>query len=213
MEIIDSAPRLFQAKTSSASWRVRIALAIKRISYDSVWVDLNKGEHLGPTYGEVSPTNQVPCLEIDGHRLFQSVAIVEYLEETRPEPQLLLQDPIHRATVRSVAEVVNSLIQPMHNFAVRERLKDEFNMSEPSTRAWCRYWIERRLVGLNRALEASCGKYSVGDSVSMADVFLYPQIETSRRFDVDVSSFPTVVAIMDNLQILSQFHESHPPRN
>jgi maleylacetoacetate isomerase len=202
---------LFQATTSSASWRVRIALALKGISYDGVWVDLYKGEHLGTRYSEVSPINQVPCLEIDGHRLFQSVAIVEYLEETRPKPQLLPEDPLHRATVRGLTEVVNSLIQPMHNFAVRERLKDEFEIPESSTRAWCRYWIERRFVGLNRALEASCGKYSVGDSVTMADIFLYPQIETSRRFDVDVSSYPTIVAILNNLQNLSQFHESHTP--
>jgi maleylacetoacetate isomerase len=181
---------LFQATTSSASWRVRIALALKGISYDGVWVDLYKGEHLGTRYSEVSPINQVPCLEIDGHRLFQSVAIVEYLEETRPKPQLLPEDPLHRATVRGL---------------------DEFEIPESSTRAWCRYWIERRFVGLNRALEASCGKYSVGDSVTMADIFLYPQIETSRRFDVDVSSYPTIVAILNNLQNLSQFHESHTP--
>ncbi len=94
-------PRLFQSTTSSASWRVRIALALKEIQYAPIWVDLHKGEHLAEQYREVSPTQQVPCLEIDGQRLVQSVAIIEYLDETRPEPRLLPDDSIRQARVRA----------------------------------------------------------------------------------------------------------------
>ncbi len=205
-------PRLFQSTTSSASWRVRIAFALKKIAYEPVWLDLHKGEHLAEEYGEVSPMQQVPCLEIDGQRLSQSVAIIEYLDETRPEPRLLPDGPIGRARVRALVEIINSVIQPLHNLAVRERLKRQFGASESSTRHWCRYWIERRFVGLNRALQATRGRFALGDSVTLADVFLFPQVETSRRFDVDLSDFPAVSGVMEKLRGLPAFYESYSTR-
>ncbi len=204
-------PRLFQSTTSSASWRVRIALALKRIHYEAVWVDLHKGEHLLDQYAEVSPMQQVPCLEIDGQRLVQSVAIIEYLDETRPQPPLLPDDPSRRAAVRTVTEMINSVIQPLHNLAVRERLCEQFGASESDTQAWCRYWIERRLTGLDRALAAHSGRFSVGDALTMADVFLFPQAETSARFDVDLSAFRAVAAVMNNLRVLPPFRDSYAP--
>ena len=207
------AVRLFQATTSSASWRVRIALALKGIAYESVWIDLHKNEHLAAAYAEVSPMRQVPCLEIDGQRLFQSVAIIEYLEETRPAPALLPADPLNRARVRALVEVVNSVIQPLHNYAVRERLKEQFDVTEIDTQAWCCYWIERRLDALNQVIEASADRYSFGDEVTIADVFLYPQVQTSRRFEVDMSKFPAITAAVETLQSLPPFRGSHPPRH
>jgi maleylacetoacetate isomerase len=205
--------RLFQATTSSASWRVRIALALKGIGYESVWIDLHKDEHLTPAYAEVSPMRQVPCLEIDGQRLFQSVAIIEYLEETRPTPALLPTDPLDRARVRALVEVVNSVIQPLHNYAVRQRLKEQLGATEPDTRTWCRYWIDRRFNALNRIVKASAGRYTFRDAVTMADVFLYPQVQTSPRFGVDVSKFPAIAAAVETLGSLPPFRDSHPPES
>ena len=205
--------RLFQATTSSASWRARIALALKGIAYESIWIDLHKGEHLATAYATVSPTRQVPCLEIDGYRLVQPVAIVEYLEETRPMPALLPTDALQRARVRALVEVVNSVIQPLHNYPVRERLKEQFGATELDARAWCRYWIDRRFDALNRIVEASGGKYSFGDTVTIADVFLYPQVQTSQRFEVDTSKFPAITAVMEALELLPPFCDSHPPED
>jgi maleylacetoacetate isomerase len=206
-------PRLFQSTTSSASWRVRIALALKQVQYETVWVDLHKGEHLADEYAGVSPMQQVPCLEIDGQRLVQSVAIIEYLDETRPEPPLLPGDPVRRAAVRTLTEILNSVIQPMHNLAVRERLREQFGASESDVQAWCRYWIERRFAGLDRALAAHCGRFSVGDALTMADVFLFPQVGTSGRFDVDLAEFPAVSAVVNNLRELPPFRDSYAPRD
>lgn len=203
--------RLFQATTSSASWRLRIALALKRIAYESIWVDLHKGEHLATAYASVSPTRQVPCLEIDGHRLVQTVAIIEYLEETRPMPALLPADAGSRARVRTLVELVNSVIQPLHNYAVRERLKEQFGAEEFEARTWCRYWIERRFDALNQIIETFAGSYSFGDTITVADVFLYPQVKTSRRFGVDTSKFPAIMAVMETLDLLPSFVDSHPP--
>lgn len=204
--------RLFQEATSSASWRVRIALALKGIAYESVWIDLHKGEHLAPDFRMVSPARQVPCLEIDGHNLFQTVAIIEYLDDTRPTPALLPVNPLERARLRAFVELVNSGIQPLHNFAVRERLKEQFGVTEPDTRMWCRYWIERRFDALKQIVEASGRKYAFGDTVTMADVFLYPQVHTSQRFDVDMSEFPALTAVVEALKLLPPFRDSHPPR-
>lgn len=202
--------RLFQATTSSASWRVRIALALKGIAYESIWIDLHKGEHLAAAYAAVCMTRQVPCLEIDGYRLFQTVAIAKYLEETRPTPALLPADARRRTHVRTLQELVNSGIQPLHNYALRERLKEQFGATQSAAQAWCRYWIEHRFDALNQMIDASGGLYSFGDAVTLADVFIYPQVETSRRFDVDMSRFPAITAVMEAREFLPAFRDSHP---
>ena len=203
--------RLYQATMSSSSWRIRIALALKRVAYEPVWIDLRTGEHLSTSYAAVSPTRQVPCLEIDGQRLFQTVAIIEYLEETRPLPPLFPGDALQRARVRALVEVVNSVIQPMHNNALRERLKEQFKATDADTQAWCRYWIDRRFEGMNRIVESHAGSYSLGDSVTAADIFLYPQVKASRQFAVDMSRFPAIAAVMGALELLPAFRDSAPP--
>ncbi|MHB8346069.1 MAG: maleylacetoacetate isomerase [Acidiferrobacterales bacterium] len=203
--------RLYQATNSSSSWRIRIALALKAIAYDPVWIDLHAGEHLAAAYASLSPTRQVPCLEIDGQRLFQTVAIIEYLEETRPLPPLLPADALQRSRVRSLVEVVNSAVQPMHNFALRERLREQFGATDVDTRVWCRYWIERRFEDLNRIVDSCGGTYSLGDSVTAADVFLYPQVRASRQFAVDMSRFPAIERVMSALERMPAFKGSDPP--
>jgi maleylacetoacetate isomerase len=203
--------RLHQAATSSASWRVRIALALKRIDYTSAWLDLHADDHLADAYRRIAPTQQVPCLEIDGHRLYQSVAIIEYLEQTRPSPALLPSDAAARAAVRALVEWVNSGIQPMHNIAVRRRLAAQFGAADAETNAWCRYWIERRLGALDRLLAGTARRYAYGDTLTLADIFLYPQVMTSARFGVDVAAFPRVADVAHRLAEHEPFANSHPP--
>ena len=188
---------------------MRIALALKSIEYEPVWIDLGRGEHLSDEYAAVTATRQVPCLEIDDQRLFQRVAIVEYLDETRPEPPLLPLDPTDRATVRGLTEVVNSLIQPLHNKAVRDQLRNQFNTRESSAKSWSRYWIERRLGDLESALIKTSGRYCSGDQVTIADVFLFPQIEAADRFDVEVTTWPVISSVSQNLKVLPAFADSY----
>ena len=206
-----SRPRLHQAATSSASWRVRIALALKHVDYASAWLDLSTDDHLADAYGRIAPMQQVPCLEIDGHRLYQSVAIIEYLEETRPSPALLPSGAIARAAVRALVEWVNSGIQPMHNIAVRRRLAEQFGAADTETAAWCRYWIERRFRALDRLIAETARRYACGDTVTLADVYLYPQVMTSERFGVDIRAFPRVAGVAHRLAEHEAFAGSHPP--
>jgi maleylacetoacetate isomerase len=202
---------LYQAPTSSASWRVRIALALKQIDYQSVWIDLGKRENLLASYGKVAFTQQVPCLVIDGRSLLQSVAIVEYLDETRPDPALLPREPAARAEVRSLVEIVNSVIQPMQNTPVRERLQTQFHAPDAAVVDWCRYWIELRFAALERALASTRGSYACADAVTMADVFLYPQAQSALRFGVDLARFPNIAQVVTNLASLDAFAQSHAP--
>ncbi|MBV8659110.1 MAG: maleylacetoacetate isomerase [Burkholderiales bacterium] len=202
--------RLYQGTLSSSSWRLRIALALKGIAYDSVQVDIAKEEQYKPAFGEVAPLHQVPCIEIDGHVLYQSVAILEYLDETRPDPRLIPQDAYARAQVRAIVEVINSVIQPLHNTPVRKRLVEQFGVTMDDANAWCRYWIEHRFDDLERIIAASRGRYAFGDTVTMADVFLYPQIGTCWRFGVDMSKYPVLQEITTALAHLPAFSESHP---
>lgn len=203
--------RLHQAATSSASWRVRIALALKAVPYEPVWLDLHRDDNLSEGYATIAPTRQVPCLEIDGQRLFQSVSIIEYLEETRPDPALLPRAPEARAKVRAIVELVNSGIQPLHNLAVRRRLAEQFGARDAAANDWCRYWIERQLVSLERLLGETHGRFAFGDVPTLADVFLYPQVSTADRFGVDVPDFPVLGGIVTNLAALPSFRDSHPP--
>lgn len=190
---------------------MRIALALKSVPYEAVWLDLRKNDHLEKHYGDVTPTHQVPCLEIDGHRLFQSVPIIEYLDETRPTPPLLPNDPAARANVRAISELINSGIQPMHNIAVRRRLNAQFGATESASKEWCRYWIAQRLLALNRLLVETRGKYACGDAVTMADIFLYPQVMASKQYAVNAESFPEIQLVMEHLGRMTPFRDSHAP--
>ncbi|MBV8465932.1 MAG: maleylacetoacetate isomerase [Burkholderiales bacterium] len=208
---MSSTPLLYQGTLSSSSWRLRIALALKGIAYESVRIDISRDEQLKPEFSPVLPARQVPCLAIDGQLLYQSVAILEYLEETRPTPRLLPSNPAARAQVRAVVEVINSVIQPLHNTPVRKRLQAQFGLSVEDGNAWSRYWIEHRFDDLERQIQTTRGEYCFGDEVTLADVFLYPQVASTVRFDADMSRFPNLAAICANLRTLPAFRDSHPP--
>jgi maleylacetoacetate isomerase len=208
---MSSLPRLYQGTLSSSSWRLRIALALKGIAYESVRIEIGRDEQRKPEFDAVLPIHQVPCLAIDGQLLYQSVAILEYLEETHPTPALLPTDAVGRAQVRAVVEVINSVIQPLHNTPVRKRLQQQFSLSVEDGNAWSRYWIEHRFEDLERQIQTTRGQYCFGDVVTLADVFLYPQVASTVRFGAEMSRFPNLADICANLKLLPAFRDSHPP--
>lgn len=201
-------PRLFHGRASSCSWRARIALALKGIDYDAVLVDLDGGEHRGDAYLRTNPIGHVPTLEIDGRRLVQSVAIIEYLEETRPAPPLLPADPYRRAMARAIVETVNASIQPLHNMPVRHRLRDQFGASPDDVRAWIGHWVRLRFAGLETILHETSGRYAVGDVPSVADVYLYPQVDKAEEFGVPPAGFPTIDRVYRTLAERPEFAET-----
>jgi maleylacetoacetate isomerase len=181
---------------SSASWRVRWALAIKGVPFESVMVDLLAGEQLSDDHRAKNPMKHVPALFLDGRWLAESVAILEYLEETRPEPALYPRDPWHRARARQVIELVNSGIQPLQNLVTLGR----HSKDAAEQRAWGHFFNERGLAACEALLlsidEEIPGdrRFALGGKLTAADLFVAPQVATARRFGVDLERFPRLRA-------------------
>lgn len=196
---------------SSASWRVRLALNLKGIEYITQPVHLVRegGEQWSDAYRAMNPAAEVPTLEIDGLVLGQSIAIMEYLEETRPDPALLPAEPSARAQVRRLAEQVNASIQPLQNLRVLQRLSRELGASDDARNAWAHHYIEFGLAAYEALVAKSAGRYSVGDSVSIADCCLIPQIYNADRFGVDLSGMPTIRRVVANLYELPAVQAAH----
>lgn len=201
--------RLYNYWRSSASWRVRTALAYKDLPFEYVPIHLVRegGHQHRDEYRIKNPMRQVPLLELDdGRTLAQSVAILEYLEETHPEPPLLPQDPYLRGKVRQLVEIVNSGIQPFQNLATANRLRE----LGVDTEAWIREWIQRGLEAFEREVSETAGRFCVGDTPTFADLVLVPQMYSSRRLGVDPSSFENIQRIEKNCLELPAFRKAHP---
>ncbi len=187
---------LFHFWRSSASWRVRWALAIKGIAYTSVMVNLATHEQTGAPHRARNPAGYVPALDIDGHVLAESVAILEYLEETRPEPALYPREAWLRARVRQVVETVNAGVQPMQNLTVQRR----HSADAEAQKAWSVFFNERGMRVLEELLHGidretgRVGRYAGGDALTAADLCVVPQVYSARRFGVDLGPFPRVLA-------------------
>jgi maleylpyruvate isomerase len=206
---------------SSASWRVRIALAWKGLAYAQRPVHLVKdgGEHRKDAYRALNPMGEVPLLVVAGGapdggelRLTQSVAICEYLEEQYPAPALLPAHPADRARVRALVEVVNSGIHPVQNLKVLQRIEADFGAAQEGRVAWARGWIARGFEGLEGHLAATAGRHAFGDAVTLADVFIVPQVYNAHRFGVDMAPFPTIARIAHAAAALPAFAAAHPDR-
>jgi len=187
---------LYQYWRSSASWRARWALAIKRVPFTTVPVDIVAGEQLTDEHRARNPMAHVPALWIDDHCFAESVAILEYLEETRPEPALYPRDPWPRARVRQVVELINSGIQPLQNLIVQGR-----HAKDPEEqKAWSRFFNDRGILACEALLGAiaaeipGSGGFCVGSSLTAADLFVVPQVATARRFGVDFTRCPRLLA-------------------
>lgn len=205
--------KLYSYWRSSASWRVRIGLAYKQIAYEYVPVNLVRegGEQHKPEYQARNPMEQVPTLELDDGRLLsQSLAILEYLEETVPTPPLLPRDPYQRARARQLAELVNAGIQPLQNTGPQQRLK-ALGVDEV---AWSRHFITQGLTALAATAASSAGRFLVGDAPTLADVCLVPQLYNARRFGVDLS--PLSLALLGRVEAacmeLEAFQLAQPDR-
>jgi maleylpyruvate isomerase len=200
---------------SSCSWRVRIALNLKGLPYEYVPVHLVKdgGEQHSAAYRALNPMRTVPTLEFtEGgrvHHLSQSLAILEYLEERHPSPALLPADPVLRARVRMLSEVMNSGIQPLHNLSVMQRIKGELKGDD---KAWAAHWIDRGLAALQALAQETAGRYCVGDSVSFADVCLVPQLYSARRFGVDLQPYESLTRVEAACASLPAFQAAHADR-
>ena len=204
--------KLYTLARSSATFRVRIALNVKGIAYTSVPKALLKNEHRTTEYLAVNPQGLIPALDIDGEVLSQSIAIIEYLDETHPTPPLLPKDPLERAKVRSMALAIACDIHPLNNLRVLNYLKHNFGQDENAVATWYRHWIEEGFRGLEvLAREHSRSRrYLFGDSVSLADVCLVPQMFNARRFKTDLAPYPTLVEISTHLESLPPFAAARP---
>jgi maleylacetoacetate isomerase len=197
---------------SSAAYRVRIALGLKGLSYESLSKMLVKGEQRAPDYLQLNPQGLVPALEIPGGVLTQSLAIIEYLDELHPTPPLLPSDPIGRAQVRAMALAIACDIHPINNLQVLNYLKQELHQDAASVDTWYRHWVTVGFTALEVQVQRSSkgGRYCYADTLSLADVLLVPQMFNARRSKVELSPFPTLVGICAHLEALSAFATARP---
>lgn len=203
--------KLYTYFRSSAAFRVRIALNLKGLEYQPVFVHLAKGEHRRPEYANVNPQALLPTLELDdGRRLTQSLAIIEWLEETHPMPALLPKDALARERVRSLAYLVACEIHPLNNLRVLQHLKRALGQSQEQIDTWYRYWIADGLAKLEADLAAGSGKFCYGDAPGLADCCLVPQIFNAKRYNSDLASYPRTLRIFENCMQLDAFDRAQP---
>lgn len=197
---------------SSTSYRLRIALALKGLAYEPRYVSLPGMEHRTESFLAVNPQGLVPALVDGGRILTQSLAIVEYLDETYPEPPLLPGGPLDRAYVRAVSQIIGCEIHPLNNVRVLKYLGARWGLSEADRNAWYAHWIAEGFKGLESFLakEGKAGRHVLGDQVTMADVCLVPQVFNAQRFACDLAPYPTCLAIFANCMQLEAFEATQP---
>lgn len=200
---------------SSAAFRVRIALNIKGIEVEHASRHLRKGEQGTPEYAALNPQKLVPTMVLDdGDVLTQSLAIIEYLEETFPEPALLPKGPVDRARARALALIVSADIHPIQNLRVMGYLRTKFGQTEESAFAWSRHWIETGFGAYEASVanNSRTGAFSQGDTPTIADLCLVPQVFNASRFKVDMKQFPTVQRIFENCMKQPAFDAAQPAK-
>jgi maleylacetoacetate isomerase len=207
---------LYSYWRSSASYRVRIALNLKSLPYAYHGVNLVKdgGEQWGAAYKAVNPQSRVPTLVHDGQRFSQSLAIIEYLDETFPGGKLIPHDPVDRARVRMLSQIIASDIQPMQNTSTTRYLKEVLKLDDAAVEAWLAEWITRGLDAYNAYIESDhlSGKFSHGDTPTMADCCLVPQMFAAQRFGVAPSRYSRLALIWENCNHLPAFAAAHPSK-
>jgi maleylpyruvate isomerase len=204
--------KLYSFFRSGTSHRLRIALNLKGLTYEQVAVDLRREEHLRGEYRSINPQQLVPVLDIDGVTMTQTPAIIEWLEERYPQAPLLPQDPIDRAHVRALAAIIGCDVHPVNNRRILEALRHRFKADQAAIDEWCSTWISSGFSALEALLSArgSDHGFSFGDAPTLADAYLIPQIESARRFKVDLAQWPRLLAIDEACGKLDAFQRAAP---
>ena len=208
--------KLYTFFRSSASYRVRIALNLKGLQYEQAPIHLRRGggEQLSAAYKAINPQALVPALEDGGKILTQSLAIIEYLEERYPQPPLLPRDPADKALVRSMALVIACEIHPIQNLRVLQYVKREYNQSDEQVNRWAQHWINLGLAALEQMIVAQPrrGKFCFGDTPTLADICLVPQLGNARRYGCALSQYPAIMEIEKNCMALPAFTDAAPEK-
>jgi len=206
--------KLYNYFRSSASYRVRIALNLKGLTYEYVPIHLRRGggEQYAPSYKALNPQGIIPTLEDNGRVLTQSLAILEYLDECYPEPPLLPRDPVDRATVRGMALAIACEVHPLQNLRVLNYLQNTLHHNEEEVQAWSRHWVSLGLTALEHMVTSvpNRGDFCFGKTPSLADLCLVPQFVNARRFGCDLSTCPTLVQIDATCRMLPAFAQAAP---
>jgi maleylpyruvate isomerase len=203
--------KLYNYFRSSASFRVRIALGLKGLPFEYVSVHIAKGDHKKPEYASLSADTLVPLLDTGADKLSQSMAIIEYLDETHPTPALLPADAVGRARVRALAQSIACEIHPLNNLRVLKYLVKELKLDEEAKNAWYRHWVRDGLVSFEKQLaQLPPAKFCYGDTPTLADCCLVPQIFNGQRFNCDFSGLPRTMAAFEACMQLPAFDKAQP---
>jgi len=206
--------KLYGYFRSSAAFRVRIALHLKQLPYDGAFIHLRRGDQSQPEFLAVNPQGLVPALEIDAERLIQSLAIIEYLDETHPEPPLLPPDAAGRARVRALAAIVACDIHPINNLRVLRYLHRDLGHDEDAIAAWYNHWIDSGFRAFEQLVSGDrrTGAFCHGDRPTLADIALVPQVVNAERYHLDMTPYPTIARIFERCMALDAFAAAHPGR-
>ena len=205
--------RLYSFFRSSAAYRVRIALCVKNVNFEVVSVDLPSGAHRTHEFLAVNPQATIPTLDDDGTILWQSLAIIEYLDARYPTPRLIPAEPVARAHVQALAQLIACEVHPLNNLRVLRYLRGELELDEAAVAKWYSHWVAEAFGPLEQLVRRwSGGTYCFGDSLSVADVCLVPQMYNARRFACDVTPYPTLARIAERLEGEPAFARAAPDR-
>jgi maleylacetoacetate isomerase/maleylpyruvate isomerase len=200
--------KLYTYFRSSAAYRVRIALNLKGLSYQAIPVNLLRGEQTGDDYAAVNPQKRIPCLDIGETILIQSPAILEYLDEVYPEPPLFPTDPVQRAKVRAVCSIIACDIHPLNNSGTLSYLKHQLDQDQAARDTWYARWIRQGFDAIEQLIEP--GPFAFGGEVTMADLYLVPQVANARRFEVALDAYPKIVAVDAACAAIEAFRSAAP---
>ena len=202
--------KLYTYFRSSAAYRVRIALNFKGVPYESAAVNLLKGEQREDAYGAINPQKRIPSLDIGATTLIQSPAILEYLDEVYPEPPLLPVGAVNRAKVRAIASVVGCDIHPLNNLGPLRYLKNRLGHDQAAIDEWYAHWVREGFDAIEALIEP--GPYACGSRVTLADLYLVPQVFNARRFNISLDAYPKIVAVDAACAELRAFQDAAPER-
>jgi maleylacetoacetate isomerase len=208
------AMKLYGYFRSSAAFRVRIALNLKKLDYENAAIHLRRNDQTKPDYRAVNPQGLVPTLDDDGRTLTQSLAIIEYLDEVYPDPPLLPSHPADRARVRALAEIVACDIHPINNLRVLRYLTHSLDHDETAIATWYNHWIDAGFQALEQLLvgDPRTGTFCHGEAPGIADIALVPQVVNAERYRLDLAPYPTIARIHQSCMALEAFATAHPDR-